>query len=107
VLAAATDRDGRAVVIRLVAMSEDGQSELRALRRLAKSPVGLLPSNHVLPYQAELIKDGMTFMVFPLVGQTGFADPWFYSFSEVIDAMTQVLEVRSLSDWALCQAQTS
>lgn len=103
VLAAATDRDGRAVVVRLVAKGRDGHSELKALRRLAKSPVGLLPTNHVLPYQAELVKDDMTFLIFALVGSQDIDRPWFWAFGEVVDMIVQILEVRSVREkpWSM------
>jgi len=39
----------------------------------------------------ELVHDDMIFAVFPLLG-TGFDSPWFYRFSEVINAVEQVLE---------------
>jgi hypothetical protein len=87
-------KDGQGVLIRLVAKGGDGQTALKAYRRLAKSPTSFLPANHILPFIAELVKLDMTFLVSPLVGQISFDRPWFYAFSEVIDAVKHILQVR-------------
>ena len=43
------------------------------------------------------VHDDMIFAVFPLLSM-GFDYPWFYRFSEVLDAVEQVLEVTVFSN---------
>jgi hypothetical protein len=59
-----------------------------ALSRLATSR-----DYHIVPVLHEIVHGDMTFAVFPLMS-TGFSHPWYYYFSEVLDAIEQILEVR-------------
>jgi hypothetical protein len=85
--------DNRDVLIRLMAIGEDrGERHRTALSRVATGNNALRGNNHVVPVLQEIVHDDMIFAVFPLMAD-GFDDPWFYHFSEVLDAVEQVLEV--------------
>lgn len=75
--------DNRDVLIRLMAVGEDRGERHRI--------------NHAVPVLQELVHDDMIFAVFPLLSW-GFDYPWFYRFSEVVDAVEQVLEVTIFSN---------
>jgi hypothetical protein len=62
-----------------------------ALSRLGIGSNALRGDNHVVPVLKEIVHEDMTFMVFPLLS-TGFENPWYYSFSEVLNAVEQILE---------------
>jgi hypothetical protein len=50
--------------------------------------------NHAVPVLQTLKNDrDMVFNVFPLMSE-GFFFPWYHKFSEVLDVIEQVLEVR-------------
>ncbi|THH18821.1 hypothetical protein EW146_g2244 [Bondarzewia mesenterica] len=84
--------DNRDVLIRLMAIGQDhGERHRVALSRLAIGNNALRGDNHVVPVLKEIVHDDMTFAVFPLLS-TGFNDPWYYRFSEVRDAVEQILE---------------
>jgi hypothetical protein len=76
-----------------MAIGEDrGERHRMSLSRLATGNSALLGNNHVVPVLQEIVHDDMIFAVFPLMAW-GFDHPWFYCFSEVLDAVEQVLEV--------------
>jgi hypothetical protein len=76
-----------------MAIGEDrGENHRISLSRLATGDNALRGNNHVVPVLQELVHEDMIFAVFPLMCW-GFDFPWFYRFSEVIDAVEQVLEV--------------
>ena len=76
-----------------MAIGEDrGERHRMALSRLAIGDNALRGANHIVPVLRELVHDDMIFAVFPLLS-FGFDYPYFYRFSEVIDAVEQVLEV--------------
>ena len=90
--------DNRDVLIRLMAIGEDrGERHRMSLSRVATGNNALLGNNHVVPVLQELVHDDMIFAVFPLMAE-GFDYPWFYRFSEVLDAVEQVLEVTVFSN---------
>lgn len=93
---AARSKEGKDVVIRLVAKGEDGLEELEILRTVASPPLSTLPANHALPMLMELSKDDMRFAVFPMVSNNGVTNPWFSKLSEALELIDQVLEVRRL-----------
>jgi len=62
-----------------------------ALSRVATGDNALRGTNHAVPVLRELVHDDMIFAVFPLLSM-GFSWPWFYRFSEVLNAVEQVLE---------------
>ena len=69
------------------------------MSRLAKGDNALRGTNHAVPVLQELVHDDMIFAVFPLMS-TGYAFtlPWYYRFTEVLNAVEQVLEVTVLSN---------
>ena len=71
---------------------DSGTKHRMALSRLATSAECLSGPNHTVPVLKEIIHGDMIFAVFPLMS-TGFGKPWYYYFSEVLDAVEQVLEV--------------
>ena len=80
-----------------MAIGEDrGERHRVALSRLATGDNALRGSNHAVPVLRELVHEDMIFAVFPLLSW-GFDYPWFYRFSEVLDAVEQVLEVTVFS----------
>jgi hypothetical protein len=69
-----------------------GERHQKSLSHLATGDIALDGRNHTVPVLRELVHDNMIFAVFPLL-EMGFDYPWFYRFSEVINAVEQVLEV--------------
>lgn len=81
-------------MIRLMAIGEDrGERHRTALARLA-SENHKSGENHTIPVLEELVFNDMVFHVFPLMTE-GYSRPWFYTFSELLDAVEQILEVRT------------
>lgn len=72
-----------------------GERYRAALSRLATGD-HLSGENHVIPMLEELAFNDMVFGVFPLMSDR-FYYPWFYTFSEVIDTVEQILEVVTCS----------
>jgi hypothetical protein len=70
---------------------DPGKRHLAALSRLGTGFNALRGENHVVPVLKEIVYNDMIFAVFPLM-HSGFDDPWFYRFSEVLDAVEQILE---------------
>ena len=90
--------DNRDVLIRLMAIGEDrGERHRNALSRVATGDNALRGTNHAVPVLRELVHEDMVFAVFPLLS-FGFDYPWFYHFSEVLNAVEQVLEVTVFSN---------
>ena len=84
--------DGRDVLIRLIAIGADrDERHFAALSRLATGDNALRGDNHIVPVLKEIVHEDMTFVVFPLMA-SGFDYPWFYRFSEVLNAVEQILE---------------
>jgi hypothetical protein len=81
-----------------MSIGEDrGERHRTALSRLATGDNALRGSNHAVPVLQELVHEDMIFAVFPLLS-FGFDYPWFYRFSEVLNAVEQVLEVTVFSN---------
>ena len=90
--------DNRDVLIRLMAIGEDrGERHRNALSRVATGDNALRGTNHAVPVLRELVHEDMVFAVFPLLS-FGFDYLWFYHFSEVLNAVEQVLEVTVFSN---------
>ena len=91
--------DGKDVIIRLVAIGDEGRTHLPILRIIA-TPASVAAKTHALPLLQEMEKDGMFFAVFPLVHSAGYEYddrmPWFKRVSEVLDAMEQLLSVSAV-----------
>ena len=76
-----------------MAIGEDrGETHRMALSCVATGNNALRGNNHAVPVLREIVLDDKIFAVFPLMAE-GFDDAWFYRFSEVLDAVEQVLEV--------------
>ena len=81
-----------------MAIGEDrGERHRNALSRVATGDNALRGTNHAVPVLRELVHEDMVFAVFPLLS-FGFDYPWFYHFSEVLNAVKQVLEVTVFSN---------
>lgn len=89
----ARSREGKDVLIRIVAKGEEGREHLKILRTLARDTS---PENHALPLLAVLEKDDMAFAVFPLI-TANMHLPWYYTVAEVFQFVREVLEVRPLA----------
>jgi hypothetical protein len=99
---ARTTDNFRDVLIRLMAIDKDrGERHRMSLSRLATGDNALRGDNHAVPVLREIVHDDMIFAVFPLLSM-GFDYPWYFRFSEVLDAVEQVLEVTIFSDLLLC-----
>ena len=78
-----------------MAIGQDrGKGHHLALSRLATDDKALTGPNHTIPVLDELVHDNMVFAVFPKLGDWKLL-PWYYSFSEVLDSVTQTVEVGS------------
>lgn len=97
--------EGKDVIIRIVVFGDEGRNHLDVLRDVATPPEVALKS-HGTPMLQELQKDDMTFAVFPLVFSDGYEysqqAPWDKRVSEVLDAMEQLLSVRSPNLGRVC-----
>ena len=76
-----------------MAIGQDrGESHRLALSRLATDDKALTGPNHTIPVLDELVHGDMVFMVFPKLKDWNLL-PWYYGFSEVLDNVTQTVEV--------------
>jgi len=76
-----------------MAIGQDrGESHRLALSRLATDDMSLTGPNHTIPVLDELVHEDMVFAVFPKLHEWTFV-PWYYSFSEMLDSVTQTVEV--------------
>jgi hypothetical protein len=73
--------------------ADRAENHRAALEHLAPSH-NASPNSYIVPMLAEIMYNDMTFAVFPLMSK-GFDSPFYYQFSEVFDAVEQVLEVRA------------
>ncbi|KZT34956.1 hypothetical protein SISSUDRAFT_223602 [Sistotremastrum suecicum HHB10207 ss-3] len=81
----------RDVVIRLIRKGDEGLEHLDALRAVAKGELSFHVNNHCVPVLQELTLEDMTFVVFPLLGNS-VDYPWFYDFHEVFEFVFQAVE---------------
>ncbi|KAL8278049.1 hypothetical protein RQP46_009509 [Phenoliferia psychrophenolica] len=89
--------DGKDVIIRLVAIGQEGRNHIEVLRDVA-TPPEVARKSHVTPLLHELEEDGRTFAVFPLLFDAGYKyspdcirTPWYKRVSEVLEVMEQLL----------------
>lgn len=92
--------NGKDVIIRVVAIGDEGRNHLDVLREVA-TPSSVARESHALPLLQELETDGITFCVFPLVFDAGYdfndtRAPWYARVSEVLEVMRQLLQVSTL-----------
>lgn len=70
-----------------------GDNCVDTLRSIATGVNAAIDRNHALPMLQEIYCDNLVFGVFPLVGSY-FAPAWFSNIAQVLEAMSQVMEVR-------------
>jgi hypothetical protein len=73
--------------------ADRGENHRKALKRLAPTH-NTFHDCYIVPMLAEIVYNDMIFAVFPMMSR-GFSHPWYYQFSEVFDAIEQVLEVHA------------
>src|SRR6267154_643670 len=77
-----------------MAIGQDrGEGHRLALSRLATDDNALTGPNHTIPVLDELVHGDMVFAIFPKLDDWILL-PWYYSLSEVLDSVTQTVEVR-------------
>ena len=86
----------------MVIDQDHGESHCLALSRLATDDNALTSLNDTVPVLDELMHGNMVFRVFPRLNDWN-PQPWFYSFSEVLDTVTQTVEVGRYSRFPLIQ----
>jgi hypothetical protein len=85
--------DNQHVAIRVVARENDKpNSELDVLRFLSSEKAQAHPQNIALPILQEFNCDGWTFVSMPCLDSL-VASPWFFTLSEVFDAIDQIVGV--------------
>jgi hypothetical protein len=90
--------EGQDVIMRVVAVRDNGRKNLDILRVLATAPQVLISANHTLPMIQEVQLEHLTFGVFPLVGYTLDVSWAKDSVGDILDMLLQVLEVGSLHE---------
>jgi hypothetical protein len=90
--------EGQDVVMRVVAVGDNGRKNLDILRVLATAPQVLISANHTLPMIREVQLGHITFGVFPLVGYTLDVSWAKNSVGDILDMLLQVLEVNFLHE---------
>ncbi|PIL28155.1 hypothetical protein GSI_09692 [Ganoderma sinense ZZ0214-1] len=92
---AARGPDAQDVVLRVLAIGEDGKEHVDLLKTVARSSWSLVNSNHTLPLLDLLALDDITFGVFPMVGYScsevygGWAKS---SVRDILEVIAQCLE---------------
>nr|VWO99832.1 Uncharacterized protein [Ganoderma boninense] len=92
---AARTSDGRDVVLKVLAIGNQGKEHLEILDMLARGPYSLITANHTLPLLELIVLDDITFGVFPKVGYScsemygGWAKS---SVRDVLEMIVQCLE---------------
>lgn len=84
------------VVIRVVAIGQDGRNHLKILKKIAKGKAALHSNNHALPMFQQLFFEDIVFGIFPKVGARVFdmVGRWAKnSVGDVLEMVMQMLEV--------------
>nr|VWP02102.1 Putative mitochondrial inner membrane protein 1 [Ganoderma boninense] len=95
---AARASDGRDVVLKLLAIGDEGKGHLEILDMLARGPYSLITANHTLPLLDLIVLDDITFGAFPKVGYScsEVYGSWAKSsVRDVLEMIAQCLEVRT------------
>lgn len=79
------------VVIRIMAIGDEGREHLAIMRELA-APEARVPENRTVPMIAELTTGGVVFGIFPVMWTHAMQIPWFETGRQLLDALDQVLE---------------
>ena len=90
--------EGQDVIMRVVAIGDNGRKNLDILRILATAPQVLISANHTLPIIREVQLGHITFGVFLLVGYTLDASWANDSVGDILDMLFQALEIGSLHE---------
>lgn len=92
-------RDGRDVFVRVLGAGGEGNSHVRAIRKLATGGESVKTNNHVLPLLQEILVEDVVLGVFPMVSVCMRMAMWNdtsyrTSVADVLDMFVQALEVR-------------
>ncbi|EJD51266.1 hypothetical protein AURDEDRAFT_159672 [Auricularia subglabra TFB-10046 SS5] len=79
------------VVIRIMAIRDEGREHLAIMRALS-APDAQVPENRTVPMIAELQMDDVVFGIFPQMWDSAMVRPWFETIRQLLDALEQVLE---------------
>lgn len=91
-----TTRAGHNVAIRIMAVGEDGKTQLQILRKVARGDISLFSDNHVAPLWGEVAIGDLSFAVFPSIGYKlrHCYGAWAKnSVGDIVDMIMQTLEV--------------
>ncbi len=85
------------MVLRVLAIGEEGRDHVDLLKRFARGPYSLISANHTLPLLGLIDLDEITFAVLPKVGYacSDVYNTWAESsVGDILDMIAQCLEVR-------------
>ena len=93
---AAQTPEGQAVVVKVLAIRDEGHECLSIIRKISSGPLTLLSNNHCLPLIKEFVFEDITFGVSPKIGGL-FEEAWRAwtrnSVGDNLDMLLQILEV--------------
>ena len=93
---AAQTPEGQAVVVKVLAIRDEGHECLSIIRKISSGPLALLSNNHCLPLIKEFVFQDITFGVSPKIGGL-FEEAWRSwpqnSVGDILDMLLQILEV--------------
>ena len=93
---AAQTPEGQAVVVKVLAIRDEGHECLSIIRRVSSGPLALLSNNHCLPLIKEFVFEDIIFGVSPKTGGL-FDEAWDSwtqnSVGDILDMLLQILEV--------------
>ena len=93
---AAQTPEGQAVVVKVLAIRDEGHECLDIIRKTSTGPFALLSNNHCLPLIKEFVFEDIIFGVFPKTGGL-FEEAWVSwtrnSVGDILDMLLQILEV--------------
>ncbi|KAK7691871.1 hypothetical protein QCA50_005275 [Cerrena zonata] len=92
---AAETKNGQPVMVRMMAIRDQGHECVSILRKIATGPLALLSNNHCLPLFREFTFEDIVFGIFPRAGGC-FEEAWGYwaknSVGDILDMILQILE---------------
>ena len=93
---AAQTSEGQAVVVKVLAIRDEGHECLDIIRKTSAGPLVLLSNNHCLPLIKEFVFEDIMFGVFPKTDGS-FEEAWGSwtrnSVGDILDMLLQILEV--------------
>ena len=93
---AAQTPEGQAVVVKVLAIRDEGHECLSIIRKISSGPLALLSNNHCLPLIKEFVFEDIIFGVFPKTDGL-FEEAWRAwtrnSVGDILDMLLQILEV--------------